>query len=899
MTRLRVLLARLLSLFFRGRLDVRLDEEMRAHLELATEDNIARGMTVHDARLAALRSFGGVTQTKEAWRDVRGLPVLEALWQDLRYAVRTYRKTPAFTLVALLTLTLAIGANTAIFSLLNALVLRDLPVRDPASLVQIATVTRTASESPLTFPMFQELTRQQQVLASVIGWWGNSVMAMDTGGERTNGVIWAGTGNVYSELGVRPIVGRLLTMADMNLSAPSAEQVAVLGYRFWQRHYGGDTGAVGRTIRVEGVPFVIVGVAPPEFMGFGIVMQPDVTIPLTAVPLVSGRPIASIKTRPASQWVRVIGRLKPDVTIEQARAHLNTLWPGIRATTVPADYVGARRDDFLSLRLVVGSAANGSETALRSRFTQPLWILMGIAGLILLIACVNLASLTLARATARSHEIGVRLALGASRWRVARQLLTEGVLLSTIGGALGVMFAFWSCRAITALIFDDYVVTVAFDASPDPRVIAVATVMAIVVGLLFSLAPVWRVTQQSSRALQSTRTASGTRRPGRRLVTAQVALSLILLTNATLLVRSLAAVRGIDSGLNRTDRVHVAYPAAARPGAYAGVDNDSYYPAVLERLAAVPGVLRASISLLKPGDGGGFSELVAPAGESSALSPGIEAMGSPVSPGFFDAVGIAMVKGRDFNWADSSRTRRVTVISQSLARRLFGDREAIGQHLRMGLQPERQDLEVVGVAADARLYDVKNPNVFAAYIPALQDPAVNFKCFVVKGIDISYPALKQAVESLGRENVGEMVSLRYITDRALLQERLTAMLSGFFGALALLLAGVGLFGLMSYTVARQRREIGIRMALGAEPRRVMADVVRDGIAITLTGVAVGFALALASVQLVKSLLFGVTPHDPLTLVAAPVSLLVIAVVACLLPASRAARVDPMIALRAE
>ena len=625
---------------------------------------------------------------------------------------------------------------------------------------------------------------------------------------------------------MRAVAGRLLTTTDLDLSAPAAEQVAVLGYRFWQRSYGGDTGAVGRTIRVEGVPFTIIGVAPPEFMGFGIVMQPDVTIPLTAMPLVNGRPIASIKARPAAQWVRVIGRLKPGVTLEQARAHLTTLWPGIRAATVPVDYVGVQRDDFLSLRLSVASAANGSETPLRSRFTQPLWILMGIAGLILLIACVNLASLTLARATVRGHEIGVRLALGASRWRVARQLLTEGVLLSTLGGAMGIVFAFWSCRAITALVFDDYLVTVAFDASPDLRVIAVSTVIAVVVGILFSLAPVWRVTQQSSQALQSTRTTSGTRRPGRKLVAAQVALSLVLLTNATLLVRSLAAVRGIDSGLNRTDGVYVAYPAAARPGAYAGVDNDSYYPAVLERLNAVPGVQRASISLLKPGGGGGFSELVSPVGESSVLPNGVESTGSPVSPGFFDAVGIPIVKGRDFAWADSSRARRVTVISQSLARQLFGEREAIGQHLRVGLQPERQDLEVVGVAADARLYDVKDPNVFAVYTPALQDPAVNFKCFVVRGTEISYPAFKRAVEALGRENLGEMVSLRYITDRALLQERMTAMLSGFFGVLALLLAGVGLFGLMSYTVARQHREIGIRMALGAEPRRVMADVVR-------------------------------------------------------------------------
>ena len=290
---------------------------------------------------------------------------------------------------------------------------------------------------------------------------------------------------------------------------------------------------------------------------------------------------------------------------------------------------------------------------------------------------------------------------------------------------------------------------------------------------------------------------------------------------------------------------------------------------------------------------------MSPAGEPSILTRGVGSTRTPVAPEFFDAVGIPLVKGRDFGWSDRSRGRRVTIISQSLARRLFGDGEAIGQHVKVGLHPDRQDMEVVGVAADARLYDPKNPNLFAVYTAALQDPSVNFKCFVVRGTDVSYAALKSAVEALGHENVGNMVTLRYITDRALLQERMTAMLSGFFGALALLLAGIGLFGLMSYAVAQRRREIGIRMALGAEPRRVMTDVVRDGLAVTFTGVAAGFAAALVAVQLVKSLLFGITPHDPVTLLLAPVSLLLIAVVACLLPAARAAKVDPMIALRTE
>jgi hypothetical protein len=310
-------------------------------------------------------------------------------------------------------------------------------------------------------------------------------------------------------------------------------------------------------------------------------------------------------------------------------------------------------------------------------------------------------------------------------------------------------------------------------------------------------------------------------------------------------------------------------------------------------------VRRACVSLLKPASGGAFDEIVAPIGETSLLTRGVDAKRSPVSPGFLDAVGIPLVKGRDFGWSDNSRGHGVTIISQSLARRLFGDGEAIGQHVKVGLDPARQDMEIVGIAADARLYDPKNPNLFDTYTAALQDPSVNFKCFVVRGTDVSFPALKSAVEALGHEDVRSMVTLRYITDRALLQERMTAMLSGFFGALALLLAGIGLFGLMSYAVAQGRREIGIRMALGAEPRRVMTDVVRDGLGVTLIGVAAGFVAALVAVQLVKSLLFGITPHDPVTLLTAPATLILIAVVACLLPAVRAAKVDPMIALRAE
>jgi predicted permease len=901
MTTIRVFIARVVSLVRARHLDDRLDEELRSHLELAADDNVALGMTPDAARRAAIRSLGGVMRTRETWRETRGFPALTALCQDLRYAGRSYRKTPAFTIVALLSFTLAIGANTAIFSLLNALLLRKLPVRDPGALVQVAAVTRSTPEGAFTYPTFEELSRQQQVFSSVIGWWGSTTVSAEIDGAHVKVFLWAATGNLHSELGLTPVAGRLFTASDMDLALPAAEHVAVISYAFWQRQFHGDPAIVGRTLRVEGAPFTILGVTPREFMGFSVVTAPDLTIPLTAVPLVNGyRPMASVKTRPRPS-VRVVGRLKPGMTIEQARAHLDALRPALLAATVPAEFSRAQRDDFLSMHLSVTSAATGIETGLRSRYARPLAIVLAIAGLVLLIACINLASLMLSRAAARRQEIAVRLALGASRWRLARQMLTEGLLLSMAGGACGVLFAFWSCRAIAALIFEEYTVPVFFDGTPDLRVVGVTAGVALAVGVLFSLAPMWRVwREQSAGALQqNSRTTAGTGHAGRRLVGAQMALSLVLLANAGLLVRSLSEVRSIESGISRTDGVFVAYPGP-RPGGYDNLDADVYYQQVLQRLGAVPGVQRASASLLKPATNGtGPLDLVAPITEQSVLEHGVQSARTPVSPGFFDAVGIQVVKGRDFSWQDGSRGRRVTILSQTLARRLFGNGNPIGQRVRVGLTAERQDLEVIGVAADARLYDVKSPNLLAVYIPALQDPSANYKCFVIRGDHVPYGAVKQAVESLGRESLGAMVTMRYITDRALLQERLTAILSGFFGTLALLLAGVGLYGLMAYAVAQRQREIAIRVALGADTARVMRGVIRDGLVVSLGGVAVGLTAALAATQLVKSLLFGVTPRDPVTLFAAPTLLVAIAILASVVPAMRAARVDPMMALRAE
>ncbi|HKW00107.1 MAG TPA: ABC transporter permease [Vicinamibacterales bacterium] len=824
------------------------------------------------------------------------------LWRDVRDAVRAYRRTPGVALVVVVTLGLAIGANAAIFSLLNALALRDLAVRDPATLVQISMVTQVDGDSDLTFPMFRELSARQQVFTGVVGTWGNTVVTVNDAGTVSRGLLWAATGNVFEELGVQPAAGRLLAARDMTVDPPAAEPVAVLGYAYWQQHYGGDASVIGRTIQLDGAPFTVIGVAPSGFTGFAVATEPEIVIPLAATPLLNGRTAASLATS-ASRSVRMIGRLKTGGTIDQARAQLAALWPAAREAALPPGYTGPRRDDFLSIALNVTSASKGNERSLRARYVQPLVILLGIASLVLVIACTNVASLLLSRASVRRHEIGVRLALGATRWRVGRQLVAEGVLLSMAGAFFGVLLSFSACARIATLVFEEFTVPVAFDGRPDLRVIALSTAVAIVAGIACSVFPAWRGTRgTATEALRTNgRTLAVSGRAGRILVGAQLALSLVLLTTAGLLIRSLSELRAVRTGIERSDEVFVAYPGESHPGAYAGLDNDAYYPDVLRRLEAIPGVRRASASLLKPGTGGGFREAVVRLGDRGDRpdASGTLATRSPVAPGFLAAVGIPVVKGRDFDWRDNSRGPSVTVLSQSLARRLFGEDDPIGQRVRVGADPARAALEVIGVAADARLYDLKSADVFAAYTPALQDPDASYKCFVIRGDRVSLASVKEAVESLGRERVGRMVTLQYITDRSLLAERLTAMMSSVFGAIVMLLAGVGLFALMSYAVAQRRREIGIRMALGANRRRVVRDVVFDGLAVTIAGLTVGLAAALAAVRVVKSLLFGVTPQDPVVLAAAAATLVAIAILACLVPASRAARVDPLIALRGE
>jgi predicted permease len=819
------------------------------------------------------------------------------MWQDFRLAVRGFRKTPVFSFVAIGTLALACGATIALFSLLNALLLRELPVRDPRMLVQISS-TRPGSTTRggLTFAIYEALKGQQEVFSAVIGWLDASVVNVDTTREQTQAAVWVVSGNFYGELGVRAFAGRLLTDEDVDERTPDPAHVAVLGHSFWMGHYGGDPKVIGQRIRVESEWFDIIGIAPPNFRALNLTIEPDVTLPLTAFRFITDGPRTDVRSSP-SFWVRTTGRLKPGITFGQAQAAIDAMWPQLLQTTAPAAYIGAQRDRFFQTRPSLESAATGIDPQLRGAFTTPLFVVLAIASLILLIACVNLASLLLTRAAGRVHEMGVRLALGAGRSRLVRQLLVEGLVLSLVGSACGVWMAYWASEVLVASIFRDYIVSASLSVAPDARVMGFTAAIAIVTGTLLSMAPAWFVGRVDAARLlqQGTRTSTTTGHLGRTLVGIQVAMSLVLVTNAGLLARTLQQIRATDSGI-RSDGVFLA-SLAPLPGGYDGVDNDAYFPALVARILAVPGVEKAALTLARPAGGGGLIERVSTTAKRGETA--IESLFMPVSPGLIGALGIQLQLGRDFEWRDNSHARSVALISETLARRMFPNTTVLGQHVRVGVVPRRQEVEIVGIVADARLYDLKDPNLAAIYVPALQESNNSWKSLTIRGQHVATSDLTRAVGAFGRERVRFTRTLDYVIDRALLRERMVAMLGTFFGGFALVLVSIGLYGLMSYTVAQRRREMGIRIALGADGQTVVRTIVAEGLRVTILGALVGFGAALASVRLVRSLLFGVTTHDPLTLVGGPLVLIAVAVLACAIPAVRAAATDPMLALRDE
>jgi len=830
---------------------------------------------------------------------------VDRLAQDLRYALRAFRHSPGFTAIAILSLALGIGANTAIFSLIDAVLLKMLPVSHPEQLLE---VVLDGDEQYFTNPLWEQLRDRQDVFSGIFAR-SNAQFNLASGGEqRTVRGEWA-SGGYFETLGVSTVLGRTFTREDDRRGCAG---VAVLAYDFWQREYGADPNALTRTILLDHHLFPIIGVLAPGFHGTSVGMDKGVFLPICAEPLLRGEDSAIEDGR--YWWLYVIGRPRTDVSAAQATARLKTLAPTVFKNTLPNQLGPDGQASYLRHTFETNPAATGL-SSLRHDYRLALFTLMAVVALVLLIACANVANLLLARSTARQKEIAVRLALGAGRARIFRQLLTESLLLSTAGALLGVLFARWGAELIILLISSGDT-RVFLDLALDLRVLAFTAAVAVATGLLFGIAPAWRATRVSPQSAMKENSRAATRgrasfSAANALVVAQVALSLVLVAGAGLLVGTFRNLEALDPGFDR-DRI-LLMTVDLRNTRYTQERRVEAYRELTGRLRTLPGVLSVSTSNMLPVGGAiwtnqirveGYTATGHTAGAPAHANDGWVFI-NQVSDGYFATIGTKFLAGRDFNDHDRPGSPKTAIVNEALARKFFGSVNVTGKVFsKVGLS-EKPDtpMQIVGVVENSKYRDLRESATPTFYQPMGQDiEPFSFTHFELRGGISSadlIPSLRSAMAQFNPDVVMTFKTMAAHIDESLTRERLLATLSGFFGALALLLSAIGLYGVMSYSVARRRNEIGIRMALGAEQRRILAMVLRE-VAVLLTfGLSAGIAAALLSTRLVASFLYGVTARDPVTLAVSSAALAMVAAAAGYLPARRASRLDPMSALREE
>jgi len=918
------------------RRDDELDEEIRAHIEMSAREREDRGATADEARAAARREFGNVGLVKETTRDVWGWTWAERTWQDVRYGLRMMRRNPGFTAVAVLTLALGIGANTAIFSLIDALFLRSLPVRDPQELVLLkwsahkqpnfyssANFGDCQQLSPRDYmtacsfshPFFDELHSQSGIFSSVAASGGTLQLDLSGSGPASimRGLIVSG--NYFDTLGVRPAIGRMIEPSDEN---PSAAPVAVLGYGYWQRVFGGSIAVVGKTVDLNGVPTTIVGVAEHRFAALTPGSDPDAWLPLSLRPRLSIRWNSKAEGA-GSIYLLIIGRLKPWVPRGEAQAAVSLLF---RNEMIHGAQPMSEEADAPAVSLF--PVQNGLNGGARGKYSTPLFVLMLAVGIVLLIACANVAGLLLARSATRQKEMAVRLALGAGRRRIVRQLLTESLLLSLFGAALGILFATWGAHIILALLATGSTRPLGFDASLDTRVLLFTAGIALLTGIIFGLAPAMRGTRVDlTPALKDGGNSSGGARRARKrwfnignsLVVGQIALAMIVLVGAGLLVRTLQNLRNVDPGFDIRNVLNFNINPTLI--GYKGARVDALYRNLQDRLAAIPGVTSVSYSSGTLLSGGLMATAFHLAGAPAKSDVNSDIL--PVGPNFFTTMKFSLLRGRDFSPADvvsasasaaaeaaaspAPPAPAAVIVNQTFARRYFGGVDPLGQRFgnsaAWGQNDNGPGYVVIGVVRDAKYDSLRSEISPTAYVPASGGGA-SFEMRTAVDPTSIIPAVQSVVNQIDSSLpiFGVMTESQSV-DQLLFQERLIARLSSFFGILALILACIGLYGLLSYEVSRRTREIGIRMALGAGQRDVLRMVVEEGLELTIAGAVFGVAAALAVTRYLGSILYGVHPGDPVTLIVAAAILMIVALAACWIPARRAARVDPMVALRYE
>jgi predicted permease len=895
---------RLRSLFRRRQVEQELDEELSYHLERQIEEHIAKGMTPEEARYAAMRAMGGIERRKEECRDMRRVRLIEELVQDVRYGLRTLRKSPGFTAVAVLSLALGIGANTAIFSLLDPILLRLLPVKDPEQLVVLSRVNQRSEHGHwFSYPMYEQLRARTQAFSGIFAT--NSVRSTEMvspgpGDQTEKARLQLVSGEYFQVLGVNAIHGRVLTPADNQI--PGAHPVAVLSYRYWKHRFAGDVSVIGKGITLKKQPLTIIGVTTPDFFGAEWGDEPDIWAPMMMVNTLEWRP-----TDLSDVDFMMMARLLPDVREEQAQAALDIVLGQIRSELSD---LGNKSGDLSKISLSPGRQGfMGSRTWL----SKPLRILMAVVGLVLLIACANIANLLLARAARRAPEIAIRLTIGAGRFRLIRQLLTEGVLLAAAGAVLGLLFAWWGCRAILALMSEwdtsgDTSIAIGVGVISDARILGFTLAVSFLTTLLFGLAPALIATRQdintALKAPAPPRLPRSRISLSRSLVIAQVALSLLLLTGAGLLAQTLHNYRA-RIGFPAEQIVHFGINLQAR----------GYQPEqLLERLKSLPGVRSATAEAWWDMHWKSQACCIAVDGYDHRPDEDNTIQTKHVRPGYFQTIGLPLLYGRDFTTQEISsepeKLARVAIIDESMARRYFGTTSPLGKRLGWGdphlgtarvLPGQRFDrgnprqFEIIGVAKDAVYSDLRDKAR-----PMIYFPGRDVERFVVRAAGPGAPLvamIRQELQFFDKNLAPDIQVANQRLDNDLFMERLLAMLSSFFALLALLLACVGLYGVLSYDVARRTHEIGIRMALGAQRRDVVSLVMRETMLLVVIGVIIGLSASLGATRFIASLLYGLTPNDPLTIALASLLLLTVAALAGYLPARKAARVDPMVALR--
>lgn len=894
---IRVAWSRFAALFGKNARDAQLDEELDAHIELATEENMQRGMTPEEARRAAMRAFGGVTQAREHYRTRRGVPMLEQFGRDLRYALRQLRKSPGFAVTAIVTLALGLGANTAVFSLIDALLLRPLPVPHSGDLALLQYFRDDDPDLNYSFcaPLVRSLERRHEVFEAVGAFTSRMLQVRGAGGfVRIRGAMVSG--QFFEALQVRPLLGRVLTPQDDQKGGGSGGFAVVISEGFWQSWFNRAPDVLGRQVTIANAPFTVVGVMPRGFIGAETTQRAAIYAPMWAEPVIDA-PYDNIADGHHSWWMRMIARRRAGVTLEQANAALAAASYAIVDEIAPQDGKWTKNAHDRHFRIVAEPGSTGY-SRLRVRFSRPLIVVFSLCGAMLLLACFNLASLLMARAASRERELATRLAMGATRRRLIGQLMAESVLIALLGTAAGLLATPAVSQALAAVIVGSSPYT-SIDAMPDVRIFAFVALAAAASCLLIGLMPALRATSKNLNEQIKSGTQRSSANERRRmlprvLMGLEVALALILVVGAGLLATSLVRLYRTGLGFDPKGLVNLNLDMGKQ-----GLDGDAlvrWYREYADALKHQPGVADVSIAGQTPMDGNVWTSTY-----KTALSGGGQDLYmNRVSPGYLRTMRIPLLAGRDFDWSDTLSTGRKIILSEKAARILFPGLSPIGRRV----EKDKDSVEVIGVAGDIAYQSIRQGAPVEGYVSITQNEEHKPSYTVVARVDGPVDAVASSSRVLAAKMAADipapvMTTMSTQLDESISSERMMAMLAVFFAVCALVVTGIGLYGTLAYATAQRTSEIGVRMALGARRMQVVTLVFGENAWIAASGSAIGLMIALFASRVLGSFLYGMSARDPWVIAGSVAMLVAVSSAASMIPALRAARIEPMEALRSE